>query len=409
MLTVEEARGRVLAAVTQLPVDDVLVGEARGMVLSETLKAPHPLPRWDNSAMDGYALRGDEGATASAESPLVLEIVGEVRAGDPGDIEVGSGTAVRIMTGAPLPPGADAVIPVEETEESDGKVVVKAAAPLGAHVRPAGDDLGVGDVLVEAGTELGPGPLALLATMGFSPLRVRRGPKVAILVTGDELVPPEAQPGPGQIRDSNSIALRALVSDAGGDPLVFPPVRDDRTATLEAFRRAGEMADLVLSSGGVAVGKYDFVKDVVEELGRIDLWRVAMQPGKPVVLGAIGSTPFLGLPGNPVSIHVGFEQFVRPAIRKMRGCRSLLRPTIQAELTESIDKRPGRLHFVRVTLRLREGRWFATPTGAQGSHIQSSLIDCNGVARFDIEETKIEAGSEVVVEVWRLPEGDHHP
>jgi molybdopterin molybdotransferase len=406
MLTVEEARSRVLDAVPLLPVEDVLVGEARGLVLSETLAAPHPLPRWHNSAMDGYALRGEEGATASAESPLVLEVVGEVRAGDPGDVEVIAGTAVRIMTGAPLPPGADAVIPVEETEETDGKVVVKAAALVGAHVRPAGDDLQTGEVLVEAGTELGPGELALLATMGFSPLPVRRGPKVAVLVTGDELVAPESQPGPGQIRDSNSIALRALVADAGGETLVFPSVRDDRSVTLEAFRRAGEMADLVLSSGGVAVGKYDFVKDVVEELGRIDMWRVAMQPGKPVVLGAIGSTPFLGLPGNPVSIHVGFEQFVRPAIRKMRGCVSLLRPTIVAELTETIDKRPGRLHFVRVRLRMRDGRWFATPTGAQGSHIQSSLIDCNGVARFDIEETKIDAGSEVVVEVWRLPEGD---
>ena len=405
MLTVEEARRRVLEAVSVMPVEDVLVGDARGLVVSETLTAPHPLPRFHNSAMDGYALRGDEGATASEESPLVLEIVGEVRAGDPGDVEVTPGAAVRIMTGAPLPRGADAVIPVEETEETNGKVVVKGSAPTGAHVRPAGDDLEAGDVLVEAGTELGPGELALLATMGFSPLRVRRGPKVAILVTGDELVSPEAEPGPGQIRDSNSIALRALVADAGGEALMFPPVRDDRSATLEAFRRAGEMADLVLSSGGVAVGKYDFVKDVVEELGRIDMWRVAMQPGKPVVLGAIGATPFLGLPGNPVSIHVGFEQFVRPAIRRMRGCRSLLRPTIVAELTDRIDKRSGRLHFVRVILSHRDGRWLATPTGAQGSHIQSSLIDCNGVARFDIDETKIDAGSEVIVEVWRLPEG----
>ena len=406
MLTVEEARDRVLAAVTPLPVEEVLVGEARGLVLSETLFAPHPLPRWDNSAMDGYALRGEEGTAASPESPLVLEIVGEVRAGDPGNVEVTDGTAVRIMTGAPLPPGANAVIPVEETEETDGKVVVKAAAPRGAHVRPAGDDLNEGDLLVESGTELGPGELALLATMGFSPVRVRRGPKVAILVTGDELVAPEVDPGPGQIRDSNSIALRALVSDAGGEPLVFPSVRDDRAVTLDAFRRAGELADLVLSSGGVAVGKYDFVKDVIEELGRIDMWRVAMQPGKPVVLGSIGSTPFLGLPGNPVSIHIGFEQFVRPAVRKIRGCRSLLRPEIRAELTEPIHKRPGRLHFVRVGLALRDGKWFASPTGAQGSHIQSSLIDCNGIARFDIEETKIDAGSEVVVEVWRLPEGD---
>jgi molybdopterin molybdotransferase len=406
MLTVVEARERVLAAVSPSPIENVPVSEAHGLVVSDTFRAPHPLPRFDNSAMDGYALMGAEGARASQDSPLALEIVGEVRAGDPGDIEVIPGTAARIMTGAPLPRGADAVVPVEQTEESDGKVFVKAPTVVGAHVRPAGDDLAVGDVLVEAGSELGPGELALLATMGFSPLPIRRGPKIAILVTGDELVPPEAEPGPGQIRDSNSIALQALVADAGGRPNRLPPVPDDRRATLEAFRRAGNEADLVISSGGVAVGKYDFVKDVIEELGSIELWRVAMQPGKPVVLGSIGDTPFLGLPGNPVSIHVGFEQFVRPAIRKMRGCAELLRPVIAAELTDPIAKHPGRLHFVRVRLSLRDGRWFATPTGAQGSHIQSSLIDCNGVARFDIEETRIEAGAEVVVEVWRLPEGE---
>src|SRR5918996_4641597 len=406
MLTVDDARRRVLDAVRPLDVEEVPIGDARELVLARTLIAPHPLPRFANSAMDGYAVRSQDVGGATEEAPVSLQLTGEVRAGEPGDLRVDPGTAVRIMTGAPLPEGADSVAPIEEADESDRRVLVRASKSPGQHVRPAGDDLEEGAELVAEGTELGAGELALLATMGFSPVPVRRGPKVAVLVTGDELVAPEAEPGPGQIRDSNSVSLRALVADAGGEALAFPPVRDDRGVTLEAFRRAGEMADLVLSSGGVAVGKYDFVKDVVEELGRIDLWRVAMQPGKPVVLGAIGSTPFLGLPGNPVSIHVGFEQFVRPAIRKMRGCRSLLRPTIVAELTETIDKRPGRLHFVRVRLRMRDGRWFATATGAQGSHIQSSLIDCDGVARFDIEETGIDAGSDVVVEVWRLPEGD---
>jgi molybdopterin molybdotransferase len=245
--------------------------------------------------------------------------------------------------------------------------------------------------------------MALLASMGRSPLAVRPGPRVAILVTGDELVPPEEDPPPGRIRDSNSVALSALVAAAGGIPVPQPPVPDDRAATLEAFRKAGADADLVLSSGGVAVGRYDFVKEVIEELGRIDLWRVAMQPGKPVVLGAIDDTPFLGLPGNPVSIHIGFEQFVRPAIRKMRGCRTLLRPVVTAELTERISKRAGRLHFVRVRLAYESGTFFATPTGPQGSHIQSSLIDCDGVARFDIDATAVEAGERVTVEVWRLP------
>jgi molybdopterin molybdotransferase len=187
------------------------------------------------------------------------------------------------------------------------------------------------------------------------------------------------------------------------------PVADTYESTEVAFRRAAELSDLVMSSGGVAVGRYDFVKDVVSNLGRIDMWRVAMQPGKPVVLGAIGDKPFLGLPGNPVSIHVGFEQFVRPAIRKLRGCANLLRPRIEATLTETITKPPGRLHFVRVRLAPgpvgRNGSGFrATPTGPQGSHIQSSLINCHGVALFERDESRLEAGATVTVEVWRLPE-----
>ena len=407
MLTVEEARRRVLSAVSPLPSAEALVGDALGLVLARDVIAPHPLPRFDNSAMDGYAVRGSDARDASESSPVDLQLVGEVKAGDPGDLEVVPGTAARIMTGAPVPPGADAVVPVEETEEVDGaspRVIVKGPTGSGRNIRPAGDDLAQGDRLVGAGSELGPGELALLASMGVSPLPVVRRPKVAVLVTGDELVPPEATPRPGQIRDSNSVALRALVQQAGGEVVPFAPVGDEYDAVVDAFRRASELADLIVSSGGVAVGRYDFVKQAVEELGHIDLWRVAMQPGKPVVLGAVGPTPFLGLPGNPVSIHVGFEQFVRPAIRKMRGCRALVRPTVRASLTDSLEKTPGRLHFVRVRLEARPAGWLATPTGAQGSHIQSSLVGCHGVARFERELTRLEAGSDVVVEVWRLPE-----
>ncbi|MGH2787310.1 MAG: molybdopterin molybdotransferase MoeA [Actinomycetota bacterium] len=406
MLTVEEARKRVLDAVHPLAVEDALISDALWSVLARDQHAPHPLPRFDNSAMDGFAVRGADAAGASETSPVRLDVVGEVRAGDPGDARVEDGTAVRIMTGGALPPGADAIAPIEEVEESRNEVVVMAPTPAGRHVRPAGDDIAAGDLLVAAGTELGPGEIALLASMGLSPVPVRGSPKVAVLVTGDELVDPEAVPGPGQIRDSNSVALRALVAEAGARVAFFERVPDERLATLEAFKRAADLADLVLSSGGVAVGKYDFVKDVIEELGHIDLWRVAMQPGKPVVLGEVGSTTFLGLPGNPVSIHVGFEQFVRPAIRKMRGCRSLLRPTLRATLTAPIEKHPGRLHFVRVRLRADGEEWRATPTGPQGSHIQSSLVDCHGVARFGIDESHLDVGDPVVVDVWRLPDAE---
>jgi molybdopterin molybdotransferase len=278
----------------------------------------------------------------------------------------------------------------------------------GRNVRPAGEDVGAGDVVVPAGLELTPGELALLAALGLSPVRVIRRPRVAILVTGDELVESDADPGRGQIRDSNSVALRALVQDAGGEVVSARVVPDDRTETVRIFRSASEDADLLVSSGGVSVGRYDYVRDVVEELGQIDLWRVAMQPGKPVVLGEAAGTPFLGLPGNPVSVHVCFEQFVRPALRKMRGCRLLLPPLVKATLTEGLSKRPGRLHFVRVRLAFddKSATWMATPTGLQGSHIQSSLVDCNGVARFEREETQLKAGDSVSVELWSLPHSE---
>jgi len=403
MLAVEEARRRILGAVQPLEPRDALVGDALGGVLAVDLFAPHPLPRFDNSAMDGYAVRAGDVDAATEGAPIELEVVGEIRAGDPGELEVVAGTAVRIMTGAPVPAGADGIVPVEDTSEQAGRVLIMSPTAAGRHVRPAGDDLAEGDALVRAGSELGPGELALLASMGYSPLPMRPGPKVAVLVTGDELIAPEATAGPGQIRDSNSVAIRALVSESGGEVVPFGGVADTPEAVTEALGRAAAMSDLVVSSGGVSVGRYDFVKDAVEKLGHIDLWRVAMQPGKPVVLGAIGNTPFLGLPGNPVSIHIGFEQFVRPAIRKMRGCHDLLRPTMNATLTETMEKGPGRLHFVRVRLSPDTDGWRATPTGAQGSHVQSSLVDCHGVARFERDATALQAGSKVVVEVWRLP------
>jgi molybdopterin molybdotransferase len=403
LLSVDDARARVLESVEPLATEKVSLRDALGLVNAAEIRAPHPLPRFDNSAMDGYAVAAADTSGAGEFSPVELEILGEVRAGGSDDVVVGPGMAARIMTGAPLPAGADAIAMVEVTEEKNGKVLVKTSVEKGQHVRPAGDDLDAGEILVREGLELGPGELALLGSMGVTPVEVRWGPRVALLVTGDELVDPEDEPGPGQIRDSNQLALLALLDRAGARPVLSERVPDRREAVVEAFSRAAEVADLVVSSGGVAVGRYDFVKDVVEELGHIELWRVAMQPGKPVVLGSVSDVPFLGLPGNPVSVHVGFEQFVRPAIRKMRGCSSLLRATLDATLTESITKRPGRLHFVRVRLSSRDHEWFATPTGSQGSHIQSSLVDCHGVARFGREESKLSEGQRVTIEIWRLP------
>lgn len=403
MLTVEQARARVLESFEPLDEVELPLADAAGYAVAADVAAPHPLPRFDNSAMDGYAVVGADVREASEPAPVSLRLIGEVRAGDPGELKVAAGEAARIMTGAPLPPGADTIAQVEITREEDGSVIVQDAVEPGTHVRPAGQDVAAGEVVVTEGTELGPGEIAILASLGVTPVQVRRAPRVAVMSTGDELVDVGEDPGPGRIRDSNTPALCALVAEAGGEPIAFARIPDDRAAVLEAFERAAAECDLLVSSGGVSVGRYDLVKEAVEALGHIDLWRVAMQPGKPVVLGAVRSTPFLGLPGNPVSIHVGFEQFVRPALRKMRGCARLLRPMIRARLTRPLRKRPGRLHFVRVRLSVGEHGFEATPTGPQGSHIQSSLVGCDGLARFGLEEESLEEGAEVEVEVWRLP------
>jgi molybdopterin molybdotransferase len=262
-----------------------------------------------------------------------------------------------------------------------------------------------GDVAVPAGTELSAGELAVLASVGASNVTVYPRPRIALLITGDEIVDVSEMPGPGQIRDSNSVALKVLIEEAGGEVTFLERVTDDLDAAFAAFERSAESADLIVSSGGVSVGRYDYVKDVVEKLGRIDFWRVAMKPGKPVVLGDVRDVPFLGLPGNPVSVHVGFEQFVRPVIRKLRGCSALFRPLLSARLTETIERRPGRFELIRVRLARTADGWTATPTAtSQASHIQSSLVDTHGLARIDADLERVEAGEELEIEVWRLPE-----
>ena len=399
LLDVDVARAKVLERVSVCETVEAPLESALGDFLEMDVTARHPIPAFDNSAMDGYALR-------SVDAPgeeIVLQVIGEIKAGDSPTIELRAGTAMKIMTGAALPAAADAVIEVEETTPHADKVIVRTGVAPGRNIRPAGDDVSAGDVVLRAGDQIGPGEAALLATVGVTKVTVTRRPRVALLVTGDEIVPPDQEPSSGQIRDSNSIAMHALVTEAGGTVSLFERVPDTLDAHLAAFERAAEAADLIVSSGGVAVGDFDFVKDAVERLGSIDLWRVAMQPGKPVVLGEVRGVPFLGLPGNPVSVHVGFEQFVRPALRKMRGARRLLRPTITARLSETIKKRAGRLHFVRVRLSRDGDAWVATPTGPQGSHVQTSLVNCHGVARFAKDETELAAGAEVVVEVWELP------
>lgn len=402
MLSVDEARERVLAAFGPLPLVEVDLQDALGLVAAANVSAPHALPPFDNSSMDGYAVRSADVVRATEATPVALDLVGESRAGSPSGATVESGTAVRIMTGALLPDGADGIVIVEDTTESEGRVLVR--APAGSYIRIAGEDVSAGEVAVPAGAQIDAGALALLASCGVEKIRVHRRPRVALLVTGDEFAKPETELAPGQIRDSNSIALKTLAEEAGAQVSFHALVPDDLEEALDLFDEASQNADLIVSSGGVAVGRYDVVRVVVEKLGHVDLWRVAMQPGKPVVLGRINDVPFLGLPGNPVSVHVSFEQFVRPAIRKLLGHTRLLRGRLPARLTEDLKKAPGRLHFVRVRLAWSDGLLEATPTGPQGSHIQSSLVSCNGLAHFPRDADQLPAGSEVTVEIWELPD-----
>ncbi len=372
MLTVEEARERILAHFAPLEAEDVPLTEALGRVLAEDAIAREELPPFANSAMDGYALRAEDTMAATDAHPVRLRLAGEVPAGRVYEGVVGAGEAVRILTGAPVPEGANAVLEQEQvTIEQNAVVIAQSVAP-GNNIRPAGDDVRPGTLLARAGSEIGPARIALLAALGISPVRVSRRPRVAILSTGDELAPLGTTPRPGQIRESNSPYLAAAVARAGGEPVPLG-VAPDRAEELRARLLAARQADLILTSGGVSVGDYDLVKQILAEQGNIDFWRVRMRPGKPLAFGKLGETPLLGLPGNPVSAAVTFELFGRPAIRRMLGCTRVERPLVEAELEGEAIARVDRRQYVRVRLRSRGGTLVATPTGAQGSHLISSL------------------------------------
>lgn len=372
MLTVEEARERILARFQPIGAEDVALPDALGRVLARDAVAGEPLPAFTNSAMDGYAVRSTDTVGASPETPRALRLVGEVPAGRVYAGVVGAGETVRILTGAPVPDGADAVLQQELTTVQGDEVRLLAEAPAGNNLRHPGEDVRVGDLLVPSGTEIGPAEIALLAALGVHPVRVTRRPRVAILATGDELAPLGETPLPGQIRESNSAYLAAAVRRAGGEPWLLG-IAPDRADELRAMLAQARSADLILTSGGVSVGDYDLVKQMLDEQGGIEFWRVRMRPGKPVAFGSLGETPLLGLPGNPVSAAVTFELFGRPAIRRMLGCRHIERPLVEVVLAGRDIQRVERRNFVRARLDSSGGTLVATPTGVQDSHIISSL------------------------------------
>ncbi len=397
MLTVEEARARILAQITPrspLAAEEIPLTTALDRILADDAVAHDETPPFINSAMDGYALRTADTLRATPDAPVALRLAGEIPAGSVYAGTVAPGEVVRILTGAPVPDGADAVLQQELTEVANGWVSLRHPVEVGASIRPAGGDIRPGMRLIAAGTQLGPAEIALLAAAGIHPVRVTRRPRVAILATGDELAPLGETPRPGQIRESNSPYLIAAVLRAGAEPMPLGIARDRADDIRAKLAQAGA-ADLILTSGGVSVGDYDLVKQILAEQGDVDFWRVRMRPGKPVAFGLLDETPLLGLPGNPASAAVTFELFGRPAIRRMLGCSQVERPLVQARLMGGDIARSDRRHFVRARLSARDGMLEARQTGSQDSHLISSL---QGASAFLViaEGTGVVATGEMV-------------
>jgi molybdopterin molybdotransferase len=404
LLTVEEAREKVLSQVHALAPLQLPLVEAGGCVLAEDVVATHDLPAFASSAMDGYAVRADDVAASSSGTPVELKVVGRARIGRRPEGTVGAGEAIAIATGAPVPAGADAVVPVEDTEDAGDLVRIFAGAAPGAHVRPAGEDVRAGITLVASGRRLGPPELGLLANSGFAHPVVHPRPRVMVLSTGDELIPPTAEPAYGQVRDANSSMIFGALREAGASPVLAGIVPDDVDRLRETVGALLTQADAFISSGGVSVGERDVVKAAFFGRGDVEFFKVAMQPGMPQGFGHIEGKPYFGLPGNPVSVFVSFEVFVRPAILKMLGRTELHRPEITATLTSEVSGPKGKLQFARVEVRRGMDGWEATPTGGRGSNLISTVARANGLAMVPVGTELVPAGSEVRVMVFRSAE-----
>jgi molybdopterin molybdotransferase len=402
VIPLAEARQLVLERCRPLPPVQVARPDALGCVLAEPVQATESVPGFDNTAMDGFAVRA--GDTVGA--PRQLAVVGTLAAGSAPEVAVGPGQAVRIMTGAPLPPGADAIVMVEHTRpgEAEGTVVVEAEARPGDHVRRAGDDLRAGQEVFAAGTVLGPAHLGVLASVSVDSVTVFPRPRVGVVSTGDELVEDAGPLRPGQVRDSNRPALLALVRQSGFVPADFGLARDDPAALEDVFERAAGSCDAVLTTGGVSVGDFDYTKAALDKLsgGTMAWMQVAIRPAQPFAFGLVEGTPVFGLPGNPVSSSVSFECFARPALRQMAGHGHLERPSVLAVADEGMRRRPdGKLHLLRVVATFEDdGRAHVRLAGGQGSHQLSGLAAANALALVPDGEGVAPGGTVTTLLLW---------
>lgn len=397
MLTPDEAARRIVGSLHPLPAESVVLRAALDRVLAETVRSPIAVPAWDNSAMDGYAVRAADVAGAGPDRPTVLDVIESVPAGHFPTRRVGPGQATRIFTGAPLPDGADSVVRQEDTESGGpDRVAVLNERDAGRNVRSRGEDLREGDEVASAGTLLGPAEIGVLASVARATVRVHRRPKVALLASGDEIVDldraGEVLAG-RKVATSNTYTLRANVLRDGAEPVELG-IAADTPESLRAHLVRAAAADLLVTTGGASVGEHDFVRQVLEELGaELSFWRVRMRPGAPIGFGRLGSTPWLGLPGNPVSTMVTFELFVRPAVRTLAGHRLPFRRTVTVEVADSISLGPPLRHFLRaVVSEGPDGRRIAHLTGPQGSGVLMSMVRANALLIVPEDRSSIEPG-----------------
>ena len=394
MTSFEDARRIILGAVAPVGIERVLLLDAVGRIIAADFAAPCDMPRWNNSAMDGFAVR-----SADCTPDAILTVTDYIPAGASSDNAVQPGCAARIMTGAPIPPGADAVVPLEETEPGDGTLRLLHQVKKNDHIRFKGEDVASGEPVVARGTLIGPPQVSLLASFAAVLVPVYRRVRVAILSTGDELVELGTPPGPSEIVNSNTLALAAAVKLCGAEPTIIGIARDDRESHL-ALVAEGLKADVLITSAGVSAGDRDLVRETLAELGVVEeFWKIGIKPGGPTAFGHKGHTPVFSLPGNPVSTMITFEQFVRPALLKMMGHTRVLRRTVPGFLTGGVRKKPGKLNFLRVHVSLEGGRYLASTSGDQNTGILKTMLRANGLVLLPADRTEFSAGDQVELQI----------
>ncbi|HBA88780.1 MAG TPA: molybdopterin molybdenumtransferase MoeA [Geobacter sp.] len=397
MPSFEEARGIILAHVKPLGEETVPLLEALGRIISRDIAAPWDMPQYDNSAMDGFAVRSED----CAPIPATLEVTGFLPAGGSDLPHVAPGCAVRIMTGAPIPSGCSAVVPIEETEFRGDRVVITQRVLLRQHIRVKGADVAAGARIVAAGTRIRPSEIGMLAAMGQAMVPVQRKARVAILSTGDELVELGETPALGRVINSNALSLAAAVREVGGEPVLIGIARDDSQSLKEKLRE-GFACDALITSAGVSAGDRDLVREVMAELGATEhFWKIGMKPGGPTSFSTRDGKPVFSLPGNPVSTMVTFELLVKPALLRMMGQRNVIRPFVKGILAEDAHKKPGKVHFIRVTVKQRHGRHVAYCAGDQHTGILSTMTRCDALAALPLDATFLPAGTEVDLALLR--------